>query len=406
MFSSGPNYTKLKTNLKLAQNRLKLLEKKKTEIAQKSRKEIADYLSTGKTERARIRVEHIIREDYLVEAMEVVEMYCDLILARFGLVTQMKELDDGIAEAVSSLVWVCPRLQSDIAELKVICDIFVQKYGLQFAERARTATGDHRVSEKLMHKLQLQAPPKLLVEKYLIEIAKNYNIEYEPDPQIMNEGKEEGKDYHLIDLSDRNNLSGKGLSAPPQIGFIEYPGVPPLPLPPPPLSNKPFNYPPSGGSGDAATKLNPYPFNYNILPGSSSTQIANEKKDLNTQFINEESSNELISSTSSTPINYDDDEQQGFNQNISRSQMHIDLPPSYTSINPVNFQNVNKPKPQPRGKFPSTVNPIDPPPAELPQLPTVPLDLPDPPSEENKPDNDDIDFDDLARRFENLKKRK
>lgn len=61
MFSSGPNYTKLKTNLKLAQNRLKLLEKKKTEIAQKSRKEIADYLSTGKTERARIRVEHIIR---------------------------------------------------------------------------------------------------------------------------------------------------------------------------------------------------------------------------------------------------------------------------------------------------------------------------------------------------------
>lgn len=61
MFSSGPNYTKLKTNLRLACNRLKLLEKKKTEIAQKSRKEIADFLSTGKTERARIRVEHIIR---------------------------------------------------------------------------------------------------------------------------------------------------------------------------------------------------------------------------------------------------------------------------------------------------------------------------------------------------------
>lgn len=61
MFSSGPNYTKLKTNLRLAVNRLKLLEKKKTEIAQKSRKEIADFLANGKTERARIRVEHIIR---------------------------------------------------------------------------------------------------------------------------------------------------------------------------------------------------------------------------------------------------------------------------------------------------------------------------------------------------------
>jgi len=90
MLATGPNYTKLKTHLRLAINRLKLLEKKKTELAQKSRKEIADYISAGKYERAKIRVEHIIREDYMVEAMEVVEMYCDLLLARFGLIQQMK----------------------------------------------------------------------------------------------------------------------------------------------------------------------------------------------------------------------------------------------------------------------------------------------------------------------------
>ncbi len=60
MFSSGPNYAKLKTNLRLAVNRLKLLEKKKTELALKARKEIADYIGDNKAERARIRVEHII----------------------------------------------------------------------------------------------------------------------------------------------------------------------------------------------------------------------------------------------------------------------------------------------------------------------------------------------------------
>jgi vacuolar protein sorting-associated protein IST1 len=32
--------------------------------------------------------------------------------------------------------------------------------------------------------MSVQSPPKLLVEKYLIEIARNYNIEYEPDPQV------------------------------------------------------------------------------------------------------------------------------------------------------------------------------------------------------------------------------
>lgn len=165
MFSSGPNYSKLKTNLRLAVNRLRLLEKKKTELTQKSRKEIADYLSTGKIERAKIRVEHIIREDYLVEGMEVVEMYCDLLLARYGLLQQMKELDANIAEPVASLIWVAPRLQSEVEELHIISDILTKKYGKEYAEKARTATGEHTVSEKLMHKLSIQAPPKLLVEK-------------------------------------------------------------------------------------------------------------------------------------------------------------------------------------------------------------------------------------------------
>merc|ERR1719431_146240 len=129
MFSSGSNYTKLKTSLKLCINRLKLLEKKKTEIA--------DYIAGGKPERAKIRVEHIIREDYYVEAMEIVEMYCDLLLARFGLIEQMKNLDDGLAEAISSLIWVSPRMQADVQELKIVCDQFTAKYGKPYAQACK-----------------------------------------------------------------------------------------------------------------------------------------------------------------------------------------------------------------------------------------------------------------------------
>lgn len=144
MLGGGFKAERLRVNLRLVINRLKLLEKKKSkswwltktlvllsdclcgfsgflfarrafnfsvapcndkqctlshshsqiwheaELAQKARKEIADYLSSGKDERARIRVEHIIREDYLVEAMEILELYCDLLLARFGLIQTMK----------------------------------------------------------------------------------------------------------------------------------------------------------------------------------------------------------------------------------------------------------------------------------------------------------------------------
>lgn len=90
MFQVDTNYSKLKTNLRLAIERLKLLEKKKTELAQKARKEIADFIGLGKIERAKIRVEYIIREDYMVEALELIEMYCDILLSRFGLITQTK----------------------------------------------------------------------------------------------------------------------------------------------------------------------------------------------------------------------------------------------------------------------------------------------------------------------------
>lgn len=52
------------------------------------------------------------------------------------------------------------------------------------------------LSDKLKHKMSVQSPPKILVEKYLIEIAKNYNVEYEPDEQVMREA-EQGKIYYI-----------------------------------------------------------------------------------------------------------------------------------------------------------------------------------------------------------------
>ncbi|XP_058462949.1 IST1 homolog isoform X4 [Malaya genurostris] len=368
MFSNTPNYTKLKTNLRLAVNRLKLLEKKKTELAQKARKEIADYLVAGKPERAKIRVEHIIREDYLVEAMEIVEMYCDLILARFGLVTQMKDIDEGIEEAVSSVVWVAPRLQADVQELKICADVFTIKYGKQWAESVRAAVPPHKVSDKLMHKMAIQAPPKLLVEKYLIEIAKIFNVDYEPDPLVMQNDKSNSADSILIDLSDRNNLdggsgggssSGGGNPAPP--GFIGYPQPPNLPQLPALPPSVPFNYP-QGSSGQNFGSASAPPFNYNIPPNPSGSQVDEEKDlNINSSFLTQEKRSDL------------------------------GPPPSYASLSPDDNMQIS-------------------PEMNYPVLPNVPSDLPDVPNDGNpgddKEDNDEIDFDELSRRFEELKKKK
>jgi len=374
MFSSGSNYTKLKTSLKLCINRLKLLEKKKTEMALKSRKEIADYIAAGKPERAKIRVEHIIREDYYVEAMEIVEMYCDLILARFGLIEQMKNLDDGLAEAISSLIWVAPRLLADVQELKTVSDQLIVKYGKPYGLACReNSVGT--VSEKLMHKMSVQAPPKLTVEKYLIEIAKYYNVDYQPDPQVMLQDEAYAVDA-LLDLAPPT----------PNMNDLDSPGHPGHPggssgsggnnggggFAYPPMHNPPgYSYPPGAAAYPPPPANSGHP-----PPGPASSQTLSEKDILR---LNEEG-----------PPPY-------FPSDPSAS-----APPS----NPMDSSIVQNQNPSKSLSMSGASN------LDLPELPTVPSDTPTHSSgtgsieKKNLDDDEDIDFDDLTRRFEALKKKK
>jgi len=381
MFSSGPSYNKLKTNLRLCVNRLKLLEKKKTELALKQRKEIADYISGGKTERAKIRVEHIIREDYLVEAMEVVEMYCDLLLARFGLIQQMKTLDDGLAEAISSIIWVTPRLQSDVEELKVVSAQLASKYGKPYAMGCiENSVGT--VSEKLVHKLSVQAPPKLVVEKYMIEIAKYYNVEYEPDPQVM-QGDETYAADSLIDVGPAPPLPNKCEFdlGPPAGGQAAYPPQNPgFTYPPPVQPQQPGIYP------NAAAGASSAPFQYpgGAVGGASVGQPP---------VVNNNLEKNLLGFDEGPPPYFPPD---------------VKTPPSASNLSNAPQNDLDNPS---GGEPPKNSNDagsgsggLD-----LPELPGVPVDTPvhEPsPSEGNKDNDEDIDFDDLTRRFEALKKKK
>jgi vacuolar protein sorting-associated protein IST1 len=78
-----------------------------------------------------------------------------------------REIDDGIAEAVASLLWVAPRISHEVSEFKIISAQLEHKYGKQYAETARMnqLPEPSRVSPKLIQKLSVSAPSKLLVEK-------------------------------------------------------------------------------------------------------------------------------------------------------------------------------------------------------------------------------------------------
>ena len=100
-----------------------------------------------------------------------------------------------------------------------------------------------------MHKMGLQAPPKLLVEKYLEEIARTYNVHFEPDPGVIDSEVLAAEDM-LIDFGKGPGSGGSGgMVLPPMEPaknemFPPHVSMPEPYIPGPDTSTAPFNYPP------------------------------------------------------------------------------------------------------------------------------------------------------------------
>ena len=117
-----------------------------------------------------------------------------------------RELDLGLYECVASLIWVASRLESECAELRVISECLASKYGKEFALMCK-ANSNNKVNERLMMKMSEQAPGELLVEKYLVEIAKSHNVPFKPNPDIAIRDPEF---FFERNSNDKNRRNGGG----------------------------------------------------------------------------------------------------------------------------------------------------------------------------------------------------
>ncbi|KAJ7755058.1 regulator of Vps4 activity in the MVB pathway-domain-containing protein [Mycena maculata] len=186
------NAPKAKVQLRLSVQRLRMLQQKKEAQAKASRRDIASLLERGKIETARVKVETIINEDIHVELLELLELYSELLLARFGLLDQnTREPDPGISEGVCSIIHAAPR--TELKELHVLRDILMHKYGREFS-MAVMENRDGCVSERVVRKLGNATPSTELVDAYLTEIAKAYGVEWAPLPAYAEAANEEGPD--------------------------------------------------------------------------------------------------------------------------------------------------------------------------------------------------------------------
>lgn len=175
IFNRGLIGAKCKTCLTLAISRIKLLQNKRDMQLKQMRKEIAQFLQSGQEPIARIRVEHIIREQNIWAAYEILEMFCEFVLARVPIIESQRECPLELKEAVASIIFAAPRC-SDLPDLLTVRNLFTTKYGKEFIAAASELRPDTSVNRTIIEKLSVYTPSGEVKLNVLKEIAREYNL--------------------------------------------------------------------------------------------------------------------------------------------------------------------------------------------------------------------------------------
>ncbi|XP_071737744.1 uncharacterized protein [Rutidosis leptorrhynchoides] len=171
--------SKCKTLLKLTIPRIKLLRNRREIHIKQMRRDIAKLLETGQEATARIRVEHIIREEKMMAAQEIIELFCELVVVRLPIIESQRECPLDLKEAISSLCFAAPRC-ADLPELIQVQMAFTGKYGKEFVAAATELMPECGVNRQLIEHLSVRAPSPDVKLKMLKEIAEEHELDWDP----------------------------------------------------------------------------------------------------------------------------------------------------------------------------------------------------------------------------------
>ncbi|XP_027343204.1 uncharacterized protein LOC113855770 [Abrus precatorius] len=170
---------KCKTALKLAVSRIKLLRNQREGRVKKLRRELGQLLSSGHNLKARVQVEHLVTEEKMMAAYDLIEIYCELIAARLPMIQSQRNCPIDSKEAISSVIFASPRCL-EIPELVDVRMHIMAKYGRQFVSAAVELRPDCGVNRLLVEKLSTKAADGPTKIKILTAIAEEHNVMWQP----------------------------------------------------------------------------------------------------------------------------------------------------------------------------------------------------------------------------------
>ncbi|GLT29865.1 hypothetical protein SLA2020_047020 [Shorea laevis] len=178
-FNTGFKASKCKTLLKLTIPRIKLLRNRRELQIKQMHRDIAKLLETGQEATGRIRVEHIIREENMMAAQEILELFCELIAVRLPIIETQRECPLDLKEAIATICFTAPRC-ADLPELLQIQMLFASKYGKEFVSAATELRPECGVNRQVIELLSIRAPSPESKLKLLKEIAEEHELDWDP----------------------------------------------------------------------------------------------------------------------------------------------------------------------------------------------------------------------------------
>ncbi|EJD05841.1 uncharacterized protein FOMMEDRAFT_139174 [Fomitiporia mediterranea MF3/22] len=209
---------RVKTQLRLTAQRLGQLQDKKDSLAHITSRDIATLLGRRNVSLARAKAQNLMKEDAVSNAMEVLEMYCGVVLERFAeLEKDELHLHPPTIEAVASIIYAAAFTESQ--DLCLMRDMLTERLGSDFAQSALHNSDGH-VSHRIL-RIMHWTPSAQDIDSYLQNIAQKFGVDWTPPMQtdeklsILSAMLDASDIMGTIDLATLRAVASSGLPSNP-----------------------------------------------------------------------------------------------------------------------------------------------------------------------------------------------
>ena len=244
MFGGSKKFdpSKFKAQCNLALVRVRLQKQKKQNLSQTMKREIADLVRAGDEGTAQIKAEQLMHDDYVCEALEILEtQLSELAIKSLVVANCTGAPPPDLAEILATVIYAAPRLS--IPEFTAVRDQLGLKFGRQYVFDCANDKG-HCVQPNVKAKLSIGAGPdqEETVYFYLKSICELYHVPFTREI--------------IGDAPDPAPAPAPGAALPPPLSFDTNPAPSPFPTLP--------------GAGAGAGARSPFP----TVPGAAAAPAA------------------------------------------------------------------------------------------------------------------------------------